>query len=348
MRFLHLIVIAIYISGCAIKPSYTFQSIEGVEVGLNRDTEKTFSLIDKNGNIYAKANSHDKRIIFNLPRNTSPAICYAIVDDEGNHLLGKNSGLKITSIYEFNKNERSLMDAQIKNKACIENEYSFLNQLRSAETQLYNNNLFNGKTCDLPPQRDLPPFPQTICGSYSQCQELANDSCMKNLVDAESCGVALSKTRIHSSITSVSCGALLSSLNGERYGISSGVQDAITGYLDEHTKDMIETGEYGKAIATGLVRLALTYFRVESCKEDFFEAAYAPIDNWVNEKEYIEKEPYIKQNACARLIGEYNAVYDNLTKSKLCIQETNKNIALLSDILKNAENFTLPEQCNFN
>lgn len=348
MRFLLFIIITVIIFGCSTKPRYTTQSPTGIEVGLSKRTNKSFRLVDKNSSIIAKINAQGKKLVFNLPSNVSPSTCYTIIDDEGNYLFAQNTGIKITSIYDFNQKQEQLRRAQSDNRQCIENEKFYSQNYQTLDINLSNNELFNGKTCNLPARRDVPPFPQTICGSHYQCQQLANDSCMKNLADAEACGLALSATQMHSSITSVSCGALLSSLNGEQYGIGTGVQDAITGYLDQHTKNMIDDGEYGKAFTTGLIRLAFTYYRVESCKETFFNAAYAPIENWTNQKNYIEREPYIKQNACNQLIREYNSSYENFVKSKACIQETDKSIVMLSSALQKLKNSTsAPEKCSF-
>lgn len=348
MRTVFLILIMIIISGCAIKPKYAVQTATGLEVGLSKDTNKTFKLIDKNNRIVAQADAKEKKLIFSLPIHTLPNICYTIINDEGEYLYDPNTGFKITSIYDYNQKITQLNDSQREHAKCVQNENNYTTNIRIARANLDNNKLFNGQTCNLPPQRDIPSFPETICGNYLQCQELANDLCIKNLIDAESCGLALLKTEIHSSITSVSCGVLLASLNGEKYGIGMGVQDAITGYLDERTKNLIKTGEYGEALATGLIRIGITYFRTESCKENFAKAAYAPIENWLQTKDYIEKEPYIEQNKCNMLIQEYNLFFEKLNDSTLCLQDLGKKIVFLSESVQKAKVATsAPEACSF-
>ncbi|MCB1907999.1 MAG: hypothetical protein KDH15_11555 [Rhodocyclaceae bacterium] len=349
MRIAYLILILISISGCAAKPIYTLQSPTGLEVGLNRDTKHAYSLVDRNWNVVARARASSSKVIFDLDSHISPTNCYAVVDDEGDNLYGKSAGFKITAIYDYYQILRRLDGAEKEFSRCAEKESGDKTALSAAEAKLNSNQLFNGRTCNLPSQRAIPPFPRTICGNHSQCQRLASDACIKNLVDAESCGAALSQTNIHSSISSVGCGAILSALNGDEYGIGAGVQDAITGYLDEHTKSMINAGEYGNAIATGALRIALTYWRTENCKEQFFRAAYAPIERWATEKEYIEREPYIRQNSCNQLIVAYNNLYGNLERSNACVKNMNAVVASLSNDLQKARLSTsTPEACSIN
>jgi hypothetical protein len=347
MRSLCLILIATVISGCAIKPKYAIQTATGLEVELSATTDKTFSLIDQYKHTVAQGEVKGKKVVFTLPSNMSPNTCYAIVDDKGTYLYGAKNGLSITSVYDYQQLLSQLKNSQNENSRCLRNQSVFTSGFQTAQSNLNSNNLFNGKTCDLPAQKEIPPFPETICGSYTQCQKLANDSCIKNLVDAEACGAALSQTSVHSSISSVGCGALLSSLNGEEYGIGAGVQDAITGYLDEHAKSMINEESYGKAAVTIGLRLALTYYRTESCKKNFLAAAYAPINSWYQTRDYIVNEPYYEQNKCNALINEFNLSYGKLSDNKKCIQGSEKSMTSLAIAVNKAKTSTSsPEICN--
>lgn len=321
-------------SGCSINPKYAIQTATGLEVGISRDTNKVFKLIDENNRVVAKTKATEKILVFLLPAYTSPNICYAVIDDEGEPLFKENSGLKITSIYNYNQKIKQQANVKQQYDRRVKNETMYSNRVRTTEANLTNNKLFNGSTCNSPQQRPVPPFPKTICGSYTQCEKLATDSCMKNLVDAESCGVALSNTNVHGSITTMGCGALLSTLNGENYGIGTGVQDAITGYLDEHTKGKIRDGEYGEAFATGAIRIFFTYMRTQSCKEKFTKAAYAPIESWIATKNYIEREPEIARNKCNILIRNYNSSLEVFNDNESHKKDLKKKLISLSRVIK--------------
>ncbi|WDP92363.1 MAG: hypothetical protein HUN04_22625 [Desulfobacter sp.] len=348
MRIIYLLVLLMIISGCAVKPKYVVQTATGLEVGLNRGTGKEYRLVDRYNRAIGKTKATEKTLTFSLPPYTSPKVCYAVFDDKGEPLFDDNTGIMITSIYDYNQKLRQKNLAQKKQAACVRKQKACSDRLRHADTELNKHELFNGNTCNLPPQRAVPPFPKTICGSKRQCKDLAHDSCMKNLVDAESCAAALLKTNVHSSITSVSCGALVASLNGEKYGIGSGLQDMFTGYLDETTKEKIETGEYGQAAGIIALRLAFTYLRTQSCKDEFFNAAYAPIQNWRWEKNYIEREPYRAQEKCNTLIHKYNSVFKEFNANQSCIDASEKKIQSLSKSIEKAKASTsAPKVCSF-
>lgn len=348
MRIIYLLVLLFVFSGCAVKPKYAMQTATGLEVGLSRGTKKEYRLVDRYNRAIGKTKATEKTLIFSLPTHTSPNVCYAVFDDKGKPLFDANTGLMITSIYDYNRKLKQKDLAQQEYANCVRKQKTYSNRLRHADTELNKHKLFNGNTCDLPPQRAVPPFPKTICGSYQQCKDLAHDSCMKNLVDAESCAAALFKTNVHSSITSMSCGALVASLNGERYGIGSGLQDLFTGYLDEHTKKKIETGEYGQAAGTILIRLVFTYLRTQNCKEDFLNAAYAPIERWRREKEYIEREPYRAREECNKLIRKYNSSFEEFNANQSCIEESEKKVLSLSKSIEKAKGATSkPKVCTF-
>lgn len=281
-----------------------------------------------------------------MPSNTSPYICYAIIDDESNPLYKENVGFKITSIYDYNNILKQKKNAENKYSSCVNRENTHSERLNTAEANLTANKLFNGRTCDLPPQRPIPPLPETICSSYTQCEKLAYDSCTKNLVEAEICSTTLSETNVHSAITSVSCGALLSSINGQEYGITAGLQDALTGYLDQHAKNKWNNEQYGEAIGTAVIRGVLTYVRTKNCKEEFTKAAYAPIQRWQDEKDYIVDQPYRTQNACARLIQNFNSSLDEFNSNKSCIEDSKNQVLVLSkQIEKTKSASSIPEVC---
>ncbi len=340
MRSIYILMLMVIFSGCALKPKYAMQTATGLEIGINKDSNKVFKLIDRNHRVIAQTQAAEKKLIFTLPSYTSPDICYSLIDDKGEPLYGIGTGLKITSIYDYNQKIKQKNSAQQEYSNRVQNEKKHSYKVSQTKESLNKNKLFNGRTCDLPPQRPIPPYPTTICGSYSQCQKLAQDSCIKNLVDAESCGLALAKTNVHSSISSVSCGALLSSLNGENYGISSGVQDAITGYLDQHTKNKIDSGEYGEAFGTAVLRVTLTYFRTQNCKANFTKAAYAPIERWKATKEYIEREPRLAQNRCITLIHNFNSSLKTFEDNKSRKESLEKEIVYLSALIEKEKNTT--------
>lgn len=348
MRTIYLILLMFLFSGCAVKPKYTIQKATSLEVGLSKETNEVFRLIDRNNHLIAKTKATEKTLIFPLPAHTPPNLCYAIINNKGEPLFDAYKGIKITSVYNYHQKKIQRNISQKKYDRCIQNEKPYNSRVNKTYTTLTKNKLFNGRTCNLPSQRAIPPFPKTICGSYTQCQKLAQDACIKNLVDAETCAASLSKTKIHSSITSVSCGALLSSLNGEKYGIGAGLQDAITGYLDQHTKNMINSGEYGKAFATGALRVLFTYMRTESCKTNFTDAAYAPIKSWRQRKTYIENEPYYAQKQCNTLIHNYNSAFDKFDNNKLCVKNQQEKLVYLTQLIdKEKKASSVPKTCTF-
>ncbi|WDD96773.1 hypothetical protein SG35_015460 [Thalassomonas actiniarum] len=348
MRTIYLILLMCLFSGCAVKPEYTLQKATGIEIGLSKETNEIFRLIDRKNHLIAKTKATGKTLFFSLPTHTSPSLCYAIINNKGEPLFDKNKGIKITSVYHYQQKKIQRNIAQQKYNSCARNEKPYAARVNKTWATLNKNKLFNGRTCNLPAQRAVPPFPKTICGSYTQCQKLAQDSCIKNLVDAETCALTLAKTKVHSSITSVSCGALLSSLNGEKYGIGAGLQDAITGYLDQHTKNMIDSGEYGKAFATGALRVLFTYMRTESCKTNFTDAAYAPIKRWKQRKAYIENEPYQAQKQCNTLIHHYNSAFDTSENNKSCMKKQQEQLVYLTKwIDKEKKASSVPKTCTF-
>lgn len=349
MRLLFILATIVIFSGCAVSPKYMMQTSTGLEVGVSKDTNKIYSLVDNNYNhVVAKAKTTNKKLIFSLPANTSPYSCYAIIDDKGKPLYKENVGFKINSIYDYNVKLNQKNIAENKYSSCINSEKKFSERLNTAEANLTANRLFNGRTCDLPPQGPIPPFPETICSSYTQCEKLANDSCTKNLIEAETCSASLFNTNVHSAITSVGCGALLSSINGQEYGISAGLQDALTGYLDQHAKNKWNSEQYGEAITTVVIRGLVTYYRREKCKEEFTKAAYAPIQRWQDKKDYIVNQPYRAQNACAELIQNFNSSLDEFNSNKSCIEDSKNQVLVLSKQIEKAKSTTsVPEACRF-
>ena len=348
MRVICLLSILLIFSGCAVKPKYALQTATSFEVGVSKETDQEYKLIDRNRRAISKAKVINKTLVFSLPSNTPKNVCYAVINEEKEPLFDEKAGFRITSISNYQQLIGQRNHIQTQYSTCERmKEVSFSN-LKRADVLLDKNKLFNGKTCDLPPQKAIPPFPKTICGNYRQCQKLAEDSCRENLVAAESCGLALSKTNVHSSISSVSCGALLAKLNGRKYGIGSGVQDAITGYLDEHTKNMFQEEKYTEGIATFILRGVFTYLRTQSCEDDFTKAAYAPIERWRTTKDRIEREPYRVQKGCISLIHNYNSSHKEFNDNKACVENSGKQIVSLEKSIEKAKRMrSEPIACTF-
>ncbi|MCW8880415.1 MAG: hypothetical protein OQK51_25430 [Kangiellaceae bacterium] len=343
-----LVCLLICFTGCGVKSKYVVQNSQGIEVGLSQDSANVYRLIDNRGRVIASSRSRDKKITFKVPPYLGTNGCYNVVDNKREFLLGKSEGIKITAVQEYSQKTARLTVAKRDFNQRVRYENTYRNNFLRAKTNLNRNKLFNGRTCDLPRQKQVPRRPKTVCGSYAQCKKLANDSCMKNLVDAETCSAALSKSNFHESINSVSCGALVSSLNGSKYGISDGVQDALTGYLDRHTKKMIDEGKYGEAIGTGIIRVAITYYRTQSCKDNFTKAAYAPLARWERTRKRILDEPYVLRNQCNNLINNFNSSMEREERNKKQLAKLKKEVEALESWVKTeGAKSSKPESCRF-
>ncbi len=322
MRILIFLLFSMFIFGCAVKPEKMIQGSHSLEVSLSGNSSQHFKVIDRNNYALSEAKASNKLLTFALPYYTSESECYRVVDDSGNNLLGERNGIRLTTAGEYRQVSASHEKAKQKAKQLEKTVPQYLSTWKSADSEMREHYLFSGTTCNLPPQRDFPPFPEVLCNTEGQCQRLANDVCISNLVDAEKCSFALSKTNLHSSISSVSCGIVVASAQGGGYGIDSGLADALTGYLDERTKSMIDSGQYGEAIGTAILRVGLTYLRTQSCKESFAKNAYAPVRSWQYQKARIEKEPYEARDRCYRLIGAHNNALENYETSKTELKQT--------------------------
>ena len=334
------------ISGCAIKTTQITQTTSELSVLLSDETDKTYNIVDRYNRKISSTKARGKKLSFILPSNTLPNECYRLITGDGNSLLDEKTGIRVTLVNDYKVLQSKLKltekDTNTRQNASSETKKSWKYALNSLEK----NKLFNGKTCLLPAQRPIPKRPKTICGSSYQCKELANDSCIKNLVAAEQCGVALSATNAHSSFTSVGCGVIVASVNKESYGIDSALADALTGALDEQTKELWNKEEYGKSVITGIFRLGLTYLRTQSCKASFYEAAYKPLRYWENTRESIKREPYDKRNQCYSLIGKHNNSLDKYNNTQKEYESSyNLLIQLRKDLNKLSNKKSTVEYC---
>lgn len=312
-------------SGCAVKPVEIIQTSQTLTIELNKPSQEQFEIIGRNGKVIAEQQAENNKISFSLPYYTSDSECYRVQNSKGQSLLTENEGisLTLTSIYQQSAANLQILKQRKEklDKQTNQNERQYAN----ANAQMKRHSLYSNPTCRLPAEKPIPPFPDVLCRTEEQCERLANKVCTDNIIDAEKCGVALSRTNTHSSITSMSCGVIVASLNKQRYGIDSVVADAFTGYLDQHTKNMIESGEYGKGILTLLSRVLFTTMRKNKCKTSFAQNAFRPVREWSYTRDRIKREPYQKRDECYGLIRANNRYLKQSQESQKALTSTTEN-----------------------
>jgi len=312
MRIVYVLVIVTLFSGCAVKPTTVEQTYDGLRVGLNKNTDDVYRLVDNRKNVVSNTKSTNKILTFSFYSHTLPSTCYTVIDEDGNKLFENNKGFRITSVNDYYLTVEQKKSYQSQYDQTLANHNHYDSAYDRAKKTMEAHRLFNGRTCDLPPMGKIPPKPISICGGYSQCQKLVSDSCLADLAAAETCAAALSKADLHSSFPSVGCGAVVSIAKTGSYGLGAAALDAITGMVDENAKQQFNSGNYTESFFSAVFSVGIRYFRLKDCKEDLLEAAYSPIRRWESQKSYIQDKPYRLQNACVTLIKTHNSTLNSL------------------------------------
>lgn len=325
-----LLMVAISLAGCAVKPVTSTQTIQSIDIRLSKPDKQVYRLVDQRRRVVANSNGANAQLNFSLPPSRYLLQQCLTVTDARGKVFAALQNIKPTLAITYHNTRREYAENTRRVRYLTYTRQRTEQQRIAAIRQLKTNRAFVRDRCILPEQRYLPARPRTKCDSEHQCKEEGGAICYTMVFrNATACSIAASELKLSGMLTSPACGALAAKMAKEKYGMGDLVADAILGGIEDSAKENWNKGEYGAAVLLGAIAVGGKYLQARNCTENFVERHYGPLREWLKLKYYIEREPYQSKRTCEVLVTTANRSLRNneqISKQLEAALETQKRL----------------------
>lgn len=305
MHFYSVLIILLFLTGCAVTPTKTTHTSNELKVYLSRADNSVYSLVDERGKAISRSNGNGQVLRFEIPKQVNLNQCFSVTNGKRENVYGSKK-IALPLANEFGKVR--LLKAKIESRIndTRSSDKFYQRQFGDVSSSLKSSRAYKNGRCSLPPQRLLPREPYTRCESHAVCKEEGSAICYSRFFKSEGCAIALREVgNVSGILASPSCSASVAALAGEKYDLGDAIVDALHGAVDDYAAEQLESDSVWANIWGGLVGItnySVKFQRAETCANNFVETFYGPKLRWANEVKRIQNEPESLRQDCLRNI----------------------------------------------
>jgi hypothetical protein len=237
--------VAFLLQGCGTTARQMTETYNSVSIDIGGKSNKTYRLINADRDVLSVASGRTGTLTFRVPEMRQERQCLYVVDDQGKSISFSQQGVQgfgveIAPQHYAQRQEIISMEAEL--EGIQGSTSSQANRLRSIDNELASNRATAGSRCQKPTMRPIPRQPVTRCSSREECYQDGTQICFGIAFGAEGCSMALSSQGVPGVVAGPSCGYAATKLATEKYGLGSGIVDAIRGQVDDWAEQKARDG----------------------------------------------------------------------------------------------------------